>query len=276
MPGISYIRMYSIFIPLRPFNRIHEWHFGLFCSSTITINNDTWNAWSKSYWHAYSGSKHQQVYEKTDNFLNFNDFSNCTECAHAHLEIVYMKKKKHSKLIARTNILSLSLSVSPSLFSLHYVLSIFPLVCPLFCCCCRFAKSRKHLHRPGSQSPPLPPPPPEDDDNQNFGRPRTQSVGPLAPIVPDDQNLPGWVPKNYIEKVLFTFVLSKLLVHFPWKKRPHVPAVKLFLLVWYSFAFILGVHQRERQISVKNVVWCKRASHQQTPATPSSDEVSFS
>lgn len=62
--------------------------------------------------------------------------------------------------------------------------------------------SRKHLHRPGSQSPPLPPPPPEEDDNQNFGRPRTQSVGPLAPIVPDDQNLPGWVPKNYIEKVV--------------------------------------------------------------------------
>lgn len=28
-----------------------------------------------------------------------------------------------------------------------------------------------------------------------------------------------------------TFVLSQLLVHFPWKKRPHVPAVKLFLLV---------------------------------------------
>lgn len=59
---------------------------------------------------------------------------------------------------------------------------------------------RKHLHRPGSQSPPLPPPPPEEDENQHFGRPRTQSVGPLAPIVPEDQNLPGWVPKNYIEK----------------------------------------------------------------------------
>lgn len=60
--------------------------------------------------------------------------------------------------------------------------------------------TRKHLHRPGSQSPPLPPPPPDDDENQHFGRPRTQSVGPLAPIVPEDQNLPGWVPKNYIEK----------------------------------------------------------------------------
>lgn len=55
--------------------------------------------------------------------------------------------------------------------------------------------------RPGSESPPLPPPPPpEEDDHQHFGRPRTQSQGPLAPIVPDDQNLPGWVPKNYIEK----------------------------------------------------------------------------
>lgn len=61
--------------------------------------------------------------------------------------------------------------------------------------------SRKNVTRPGSQSPPLPPPPPpEDDDHQHFGRPRTQSQGPLAPIVPEDQNLPGWVPKNYIEK----------------------------------------------------------------------------
>lgn len=61
--------------------------------------------------------------------------------------------------------------------------------------------SRKNIIRPGSQSPPLPPPPPpEDDDHQHFGRPRTQSQGPLAPIVPEDQNLPGWVPKNYIEK----------------------------------------------------------------------------
>lgn len=75
---------------------------------------------------------------------------------------------------------------------------------------------RKHLHRPGSQSPPLPPPPPEEDENQNFGRPRTQSVGPLAPIVPDDQNLPGWVPKNYIEKgtefdIFFSFFFKLIL-----------------------------------------------------------------
>ncbi|KAG4080221.1 hypothetical protein HA402_008292 [Bradysia odoriphaga] len=60
----------------------------------------------------------------------------------------------------------------------------------------------RNITRPGSQSPPLPPPPPPDDDgHQHFGRPRT-SQGPLAPIVPDDQNLPGWVPKNYIEKVV--------------------------------------------------------------------------
>lgn len=73
---------------------------------------------------------------------------------------------------------------------------------------------RKHNTRPGSQSPPLPPPPPpEDDENQNFGRPRTQSQGPLAPIVPDDQNLPGWVPKNYIEKgENFAFQVKSLFI----------------------------------------------------------------
>lgn len=55
--------------------------------------------------------------------------------------------------------------------------------------------------RPGSQSPPLPPPPPPEEEHQDFGRPRTSAgQGQLAPIVPDDQNLPGWVPKNYIEK----------------------------------------------------------------------------
>lgn len=53
----------------------------------------------------------------------------------------------------------------------------------------------RNMPRPGSQSPPLPPPPEEHAD---FGRPRQQSL--VATIVPDDQNLPGWVPKNYIEK----------------------------------------------------------------------------
>lgn len=60
----------------------------------------------------------------------------------------------------------------------------------------------RNMPRPGSQSPPLPPPPPpEDAEHSDFGRPRT-SQGQLQPIVPDDQNLPGWVPKNYIEKVV--------------------------------------------------------------------------
>ncbi|XP_058826225.1 abl interactor 2 [Topomyia yanbarensis] len=60
----------------------------------------------------------------------------------------------------------------------------------------------RNMPRPGSQSPPLPPPPPpEESDHADFGRPRnTQSL--VAPIVPEDQNLPGWVPKNYIEKVV--------------------------------------------------------------------------
>lgn len=52
-------------------------------------------------------------------------------------------------------------------------------------------------HRPGSQSPPLPPPPPEEQDHVNFGRPQQAQI---TAIIPDDQNLPGWVPKNYIEK----------------------------------------------------------------------------
>lgn len=49
----------------------------------------------------------------------------------------------------------------------------------------------------GAQSPPLPPPPPPDDEHEAFGRPRTSGV---MPIVPDEEDLPGWVPKNYIEK----------------------------------------------------------------------------
>lgn len=61
-------------------------------------------------------------------------------------------------------------------------------------------RNAAHRYRPGSQSPPLPPPPPpEDHEHADFGRPR-QAQGKLAPIVPEDQNLPGWVPKNYIEK----------------------------------------------------------------------------
>lgn len=66
----------------------------------------------------------------------------------------------------------------------------------------------RNMPRPGSQSPPLPPPPPpEESEHSDFGRPRSSAQGsggggggPMQPIVPEDQNLPGWVPKNYIEK----------------------------------------------------------------------------
>lgn len=52
----------------------------------------------------------------------------------------------------------------------------------------------------GANSPPLPPPPPpEQEEHPQFGRP-TQSSGAIMPIVPDEEDLPGWVPKNYIEK----------------------------------------------------------------------------
>lgn len=54
-------------------------------------------------------------------------------------------------------------------------------------------------HRPGNVSPPLPPPPPPEDEHAHFGQP-----GRSMTIVPDDHHLPGWVPKNYIEKGLFT------------------------------------------------------------------------
>jgi hypothetical protein len=65
--------------------------------------------------------------------------------------------------------------------------------------------SRNSNLRPGSQSPPLPPPP-EEQHLADFGRPRQQGATSIsassmvAPIVPEDRNLPGWVPKNYIEK----------------------------------------------------------------------------
>jgi abl interactor 2 len=59
----------------------------------------------------------------------------------------------------------------------------------------------RNAPRPGSQSPPLPPPPPpEESEHAEFGRPRQAQSSLVQPIVPDDQNLPGWVPKNYIEK----------------------------------------------------------------------------
>jgi U5 snRNP spliceosome subunit len=54
-----------------------------------------------------------------------------------------------------------------------------------------------------SSSPPLPPPPTsagQMDDHVNFGQPQAVRNG---GIVPRDQDLPGWVPKNYIEKGKF-------------------------------------------------------------------------
>ncbi|CAG2057485.1 unnamed protein product [Timema podura] len=54
-------------------------------------------------------------------------------------------------------------------------------------------------HRTGNVSPPLPPPPPPDDEHSQFGRPQQ---GRMMAIVPDEEDLPGWVPKNYIEKVV--------------------------------------------------------------------------
>ncbi|XP_071444191.1 abl interactor 2 [Hetaerina americana] len=76
-----------------------------------------------------------------------------------------------------------------------------------------------HLHhhvpqqQPGNISPPLPPPPPpgegreeeedDDDDDGGFGRvPNVMRGGMLHGIVPAEADLPGWVPKNYIEKVV--------------------------------------------------------------------------
>ncbi|XP_011303969.1 abl interactor 2 [Fopius arisanus] len=59
----------------------------------------------------------------------------------------------------------------------------------------------------GAGSPPLPPPPPEQDEHSQFGRPQGHNQahsqgGAIMPIVPDEEDLPGWVPKNYIEKVV--------------------------------------------------------------------------
>lgn len=54
-------------------------------------------------------------------------------------------------------------------------------------------------HHSSRSSPPLPPPPlPEEDQHPRFGQPASSSRG-LA-IVSDEPDLPGWVPKNYIEK----------------------------------------------------------------------------
>lgn len=49
-------------------------------------------------------------------------------------------------------------------------------------------------YRLGSQTPP-PPPQPDEMEHARFGQPRGM-------IVPEQIDLPGWVPKNYIEKVV--------------------------------------------------------------------------
>lgn len=54
----------------------------------------------------------------------------------------------------------------------------------------------------GTHSPPLPPPPPPEDEHEGFGRPHSSGV---MPIVPDEEDLPGWVPKNYIEKGMYVY-----------------------------------------------------------------------
>lgn len=59
-------------------------------------------------------------------------------------------------------------------------------------------------HRQGSCSPPLPPPPTIEDEHPRFGQPGNQAH---VPIVPDEIDLPRWVPKNYIEKGMFKFVI---------------------------------------------------------------------
>lgn len=55
-----------------------------------------------------------------------------------------------------------------------------------------------HMMRGSQGSPPLPPPPmPESQMAPSYGYGRS-SMG----IVPEDAGLPGWVPKNYMEKGL--------------------------------------------------------------------------
>ncbi|XP_039749457.1 abl interactor 2 isoform X2 [Pararge aegeria] len=65
--------------------------------------------------------------------------------------------------------------------------------------------------RGGSVSPPLPPPPLDDELAESFGRHHMQLfqgkisgqyTNAVPAIVPDEEDLPGWVPKNYIEKVV--------------------------------------------------------------------------
>ncbi|KAL1132426.1 hypothetical protein AAG570_010381 [Ranatra chinensis] len=55
-------------------------------------------------------------------------------------------------------------------------------------------------HALARSSPPLPPPPaPLEQEHPRFGVPNSSQP---APILTDEPDLPGWVPKNYIEKVV--------------------------------------------------------------------------
>ncbi|XP_068631161.1 abl interactor 2 [Battus philenor] len=67
--------------------------------------------------------------------------------------------------------------------------------------------------RGGSVSPPLPPPPLDDElahdrahahthDMHAHNKMNTPYSSAVPAIVPDEEDLPGWVPKNYIEKVV--------------------------------------------------------------------------
>lgn len=62
MQGISYIRTYAIFGVELKTNSIPLYQIGdfflTFCSSTVAIDDDTRNAWSKSHWNAYAGPKY--------------------------------------------------------------------------------------------------------------------------------------------------------------------------------------------------------------------------
>ena len=53
-------------------------------------------------------------------------------------------------------------------------------------------------HSIARSSPPLPPPPaPLEQEHPRFGVPTSSQA---LPILTDEPDLPGWVPKNYIEK----------------------------------------------------------------------------
>jgi len=55
----------------------------------------------------------------------------------------------------------------------------------------------------------LPPPPPPEDEHSTFGQLPARGAG----IVPEDHHLPGWVPKNYIEKgEILQLLINKIII----------------------------------------------------------------